>query len=55
MYMLAESGDRLGNCLPDGEMDDDGFYYAELNGKRGLVPSNYIMSVLESKTKNKNI
>ena len=29
----------------DGDMDDDGFYYAELNGKRGLVPSNYVSSL----------
>ncbi|XP_043910787.1 peripheral-type benzodiazepine receptor-associated protein 1-like [Protopterus annectens] len=25
-----------------GEMDDDGFYYGELNGQRGLVPSNFL-------------
>ncbi|XP_066583287.1 peripheral-type benzodiazepine receptor-associated protein 1 isoform X2 [Prorops nasuta] len=25
-----------------GEMDDDGFYMGELNGVRGLVPSNYL-------------
>ncbi|XP_075710189.1 peripheral-type benzodiazepine receptor-associated protein 1 isoform X5 [Rhinoderma darwinii] len=25
-----------------GPMDEDGFYYGELNGKRGLVPSNYL-------------
>jgi hypothetical protein len=23
-------------------MDDDGFYMGELNGKRGLVPSNFL-------------
>ena len=28
-----------------GEMDDDGFYMAELNGKRGLVPSNFLQPV----------
>ena len=28
-------------------MDNDGFYYAELNGKRGLVPGNYVISVLD--------
>lgn len=25
-----------------GEMDEDGFYMGELNGRRGLVPSNYL-------------
>ncbi|XP_029423936.1 peripheral-type benzodiazepine receptor-associated protein 1 isoform X5 [Nannospalax galili] len=25
-----------------GNMDDDGFYYGELNGQRGLVPSNFL-------------
>ncbi|XP_028855727.1 RIMS-binding protein 2 [Denticeps clupeoides] len=25
-----------------GEMDHDGFYYADLHGHRGLVPSNYL-------------
>ncbi|KAM3933650.1 peripheral-type benzodiazepine receptor-associated protein 1 isoform 5-T5 [Leptodactylus fuscus] len=25
-----------------GPMDEDGFYYGELNGRRGLVPSNYL-------------
>ncbi|XP_041439506.1 peripheral-type benzodiazepine receptor-associated protein 1 isoform X5 [Xenopus laevis] len=27
-----------------GQMDEDGFYYGELNGKRGLVPSNFLES-----------
>ena len=25
-----------------GEMDDDGFYMGEVNGVRGLVPSNFL-------------
>ncbi|XP_053311844.1 peripheral-type benzodiazepine receptor-associated protein 1 [Spea bombifrons] len=25
-----------------GQMDEDGFYYGELNGQRGLVPSNFL-------------
>lgn len=25
-----------------GEMDDDGFYMAEIDGMRGLVPSNFL-------------
>ncbi|KAM4047494.1 peripheral-type benzodiazepine receptor-associated protein 1 isoform 2-T2 [Anomaloglossus baeobatrachus] len=25
-----------------GQMDEDGFYYGELNGQKGLVPSNYL-------------
>ncbi|PIO73926.1 variant SH3 domain protein [Teladorsagia circumcincta] len=27
-----------------GEMDDDGFYMGELNGLRGLVPSNFLQT-----------
>ncbi|XP_041437707.1 peripheral-type benzodiazepine receptor-associated protein 1 isoform X3 [Xenopus laevis] len=27
-----------------GPMDDDGFYYGEINGQRGLVPSNFLES-----------
>ncbi|XP_007481884.2 peripheral-type benzodiazepine receptor-associated protein 1 isoform X7 [Monodelphis domestica] len=29
-----------------GAMDDDGFYYGELNGQRGLVPSNFLEGVI---------
>ena len=25
-----------------GDMDEDGFYHGELNGMRGLVPSNFL-------------
>ncbi|XP_068583899.1 RIMS-binding protein 2-like [Cebidichthys violaceus] len=25
-----------------GDMDQDGFYYGDLHGRRGLVPSNYL-------------
>ena len=28
-----------------GEMDDDGFFIGELNGRRGLVPSNFLTDV----------
>jgi hypothetical protein len=28
-----------------GEMDDDGFYLGELNGTRGLVPSNFLQDI----------
>ena len=31
--------------ISDGEMDDDGFYMGELNGRRGLVPSNFLTDV----------
>ncbi len=31
-----------------GEMDEDGFYLGELNGKRGLVPSNFLQPVQNS-------
>ncbi|ELU13740.1 hypothetical protein CAPTEDRAFT_169221 [Capitella teleta] len=30
-----------------GEMDDDGFYYGELDGQRGLVPSNFLEEIRE--------
>ena len=36
------TGDLL---LVYGEMDDDGFFMGELNGKRGLVPSNFLTDV----------
>ncbi|XP_063980047.1 uncharacterized protein Rbp isoform X2 [Diachasmimorpha longicaudata] len=32
-----------------GEMDDDGFYMGELNGVRGLVPSNFVIEAGSSK------
>ncbi|PNI57207.1 RIMBP2 isoform 4, partial [Pan troglodytes] len=28
-----------------GEIDEDGFYYGELNGQKGLVPSNFLEEV----------
>lgn len=31
-----------------GEMDDDGFYLAELRGNRGLVPSNFLTDAANS-------
>ena len=36
-------------------MDKDGFYFAELNGKRGLVPSNFVISFLDYRVINKQI
>lgn len=36
------TGDML---LVYGDMDDDGFYMGELNGRRGLVPSNFLTDV----------
>ncbi|XP_077449259.1 peripheral-type benzodiazepine receptor-associated protein 1 isoform X4 [Stigmatopora argus] len=30
-----------------GDMDEDGFFYAELNGQRGLVPSNFLQAFPE--------
>ncbi|XP_042342449.1 RIMS-binding protein 2-like [Plectropomus leopardus] len=39
----AELGFRSGDIMYAlGEMDQDGFYYADLHGRRGLVPSNYL-------------
>ena len=31
-----------------GELDDDGFYYAKVNGRKGYVPSNYLSKVKHS-------
>ncbi|XP_057629797.1 peripheral-type benzodiazepine receptor-associated protein 1 isoform X4 [Chionomys nivalis] len=39
----AELPFRAGDVITVfGNMDDDGFYYGELNGQRGLVPSNFL-------------
>ena len=29
-------------------MDEDGFYMGELNGRRGLVPSNFLQPIQQS-------
>ena len=34
-----------------GEMDDDGFFYGEANGIRGLVPSNFLQDVPTSNSR----
>ncbi|KAJ8412382.1 hypothetical protein AAFF_G00127180 [Aldrovandia affinis] len=31
-----------------GDMDDDGFFYGDLNGQKGLVPSNFLQPLPES-------
>ncbi|XP_051540773.1 peripheral-type benzodiazepine receptor-associated protein 1-like isoform X2 [Myxocyprinus asiaticus] len=31
-----------------GDMDDDGFYYGDLNGQKGLVPSNFLQAFPET-------
>ncbi|XP_053702725.1 peripheral-type benzodiazepine receptor-associated protein 1 isoform X9 [Synchiropus splendidus] len=31
-----------------GDMDEDGFFYGDLNGQRGLVPSNFLQAVPET-------
>ncbi|KAM4844213.1 peripheral-type benzodiazepine receptor-associated protein 1 [Thomomys bottae] len=39
----AELPFRAGDIITVfGDMDDDGFFYGELNGQRGLVPSNFL-------------
>ena len=35
----------LNYYFSDGEMDDDGFFMGEINGRRGLVPSNFLTDV----------
>ncbi|XP_070334628.1 peripheral-type benzodiazepine receptor-associated protein 1 isoform X3 [Odocoileus virginianus] len=43
MDVEAELPFRAGDIITVfGAMDDDGFYYGELNGQRGLVPSNFL-------------
>ncbi|XP_076399204.1 peripheral-type benzodiazepine receptor-associated protein 1 isoform X4 [Peromyscus maniculatus bairdii] len=45
MDVEAELPFRAGDVITVfGNMDDDGFYYGELNGQRGLVPSNFLES-----------
>ncbi|KAK3083880.1 hypothetical protein FSP39_004557 [Pinctada imbricata] len=39
LELSFKSGD---NIVIYGDMDDDGFYLGELNGQRGLVPSNFL-------------
>ena len=31
-----------------GDLDDDGFYYAKVNGRKGYVPSNYLSKLKHS-------
>uniref|UniRef100_A0A3B3D0T2 Si:ch211-105f12.2 n=1 Tax=Oryzias melastigma TaxID=30732 RepID=A0A3B3D0T2_ORYME len=39
----AEMGFRCGDIIYVlGDMDQDGFYYGDLHGRRGLVPSNFL-------------
>ncbi|XP_061916391.1 RIMS-binding protein 2-like [Entelurus aequoreus] len=43
----VDSENELGFCSGDiiyvlGDMDPDGFYYGDLKGRRGLVPSNFL-------------
>merc|ERR1711976_589755 len=40
--LMFRAGDII---LVYGEMDDDGFFMGELNGRRGLVPSNFLTDV----------
>ncbi|XP_077865803.1 RIMS-binding protein 2-like [Saccoglossus kowalevskii] len=40
--LAFKTGDII---LVDGEMDDDGFFLAEIRGERGLVPSNFLEEV----------
>ncbi|KAM9320283.1 peripheral-type benzodiazepine receptor-associated protein 1 [Gastrophryne carolinensis] len=43
MDVEAELSFRAGDIITVfGPMDEDGFYYGDLNGRRGFVPSNYL-------------
>uniref|UniRef100_A0A3Q2QIF1 RIMS binding protein 2 n=1 Tax=Fundulus heteroclitus TaxID=8078 RepID=A0A3Q2QIF1_FUNHE len=45
-YILAELTFCAGDIIAVfGDIDEDGFYYGELNGHRGLVPSNFLEEV----------
>ncbi|CAB1318591.1 unnamed protein product [Coregonus sp. 'balchen'] len=49
-YITSYPGAELTFCAGDiiavfGEIDEDGFYYGEINGHRGLVPSNFLEEV----------
>lgn len=44
MHFQAELAFRCGDViLVYGDMDDDGFFLGELHGRRGLVPSNFLV------------
>ncbi|KAM6242099.1 peripheral-type benzodiazepine receptor-associated protein 1 [Porphyrio hochstetteri] len=48
----AELSFRAGDIITVfGSMDDDGFYYGELNQQRGLVPSNFLEAVTSEGSK----
>lgn len=38
-----------------GEMDEDGFYMGEINGVRGLVPSNFLTEVASNETSTRHV
>ena len=43
--MQVELSFKIGDIIMIfGEMDDDGFFMGELNGQRGLVPSNFLQA-----------
>ena len=45
LYLIVPTEYYLSLLFTDGEMDDDGFFMGELNGRRGLVPSNFLTDV----------
>lgn len=51
MELSFKKGDTI---YVSGEMDEDGFYEGELNGKRGLVPSNYLRDAAANSLSNTN-
>ena len=43
VFQQVELSFRTGDMIVIyGDMDEDGFYIGELNGQRGLVPSNFL-------------
>lgn len=38
-----------------GDMDEDGFYMGELNGVRGLVPSNFLTEAAPNEISNRHV
>lgn len=45
LELSFQTGDVI---MVSGDLDDDGFYMGELNGIRGLVPSNFLHDIYTS-------
>ncbi|XP_065891184.1 putative protein tag-278 isoform X3 [Dysidea avara] len=50
--LCFQSGDVITVC---GEVDDDGFFIGELNGRRGMVPSNFVEVITDDKVDGEDV